>query len=591
MLSITELPLLALLFPALATLLCTALGRPWPRRPAFWARWVLRVGLLLGLADAIAVLDLLQPGGTLQTTLWRLDPQLPISLSVDTTGTVIAILVLVAALIVSFAARDRRPLASAALGLAALGAVGAAFAGDLLGLYIGLQLSTLGGIGLSYARQPRSASSRMVWAALADQTIGLVWLGAMVLLLNQTATLQLNAIPTSSVGPALAGLLLLPAVVRLAGCGLIAGSAVPGRPGSLSRSMDIADWLAVVAVPTSLLLLVRIQSLSGGSWPVVWFGTCLDLFGLLLGLVAVLSLLMSSNPHSPLRSVLLLLGALVVVGFGQNSTDGTLLALMAGLFLEISSAFLPRAALSRPRRRGAGNPPPSPRHLSWQRLVGNAATLAPCGLGFTVAVLGLDLALRSGLKLGFTPALAYFLALAGLVLAVPRLLRDATLPSRWNWALWLPALCLGAGALLPGWTVTVAAAALAPPGTAGAALLSAPDPLVVAAPGLLWPGGYLVLLALIGGGGAWALRLVMGPSGTALPGASPPDLVPSLEHLPRVTAWLARWGGRPSWTRGVRGWYATLARLADREAAERPVWLWIGAAAVAAYLLAEMVRL
>jgi hypothetical protein len=34
-----------------------------------------------------------------------------------------------------------------------------------------------------------------------------------------------------------------------------------------------------------------------------------------------------------------------------------------------------------------------------------------------------------------------------------------------------------------------------------------------------------------------------------------------------------------------------LARLADREAAERPVWLWIGAAAVAAYLLAEMVRL
>ncbi|HVC22316.1 MAG TPA: hypothetical protein VNH82_02645 [Candidatus Dormibacteraeota bacterium] len=590
MLSITELPVLALLFPAAATLLCSALGRPWPRHPAFWARWVLRAGLLLGLADAIAVLDRLQPGGALQTTLWRLDSKLPISLSVDTTGTVIAILVLVSALVVSFAARDRRPLTSAALGLAALGAVGAAFSGDLLGLYIGLQLSTLGGIGLSYARQPRAASSRMVWAASADQAIGLVWLGAMVLLLHQTATLQLNAIPTSSVGPALSGLLLLPAVVRLAGCGLVAGSARAGRQESVGRSLDVADWLAVVGVPTILLLLVRIQSLSGGSWPVVWFGTCLDLLALGLGLVAVVSLLASSNPHSALRSLLLLLAALVVVGFGQNSADGTLLALTAGLFLEISSVFLPRAMLSRPRRRRWSPSLPS-QSLRVKTVLSGAVTLAPCWLGLMVALLGLDLAFRSGLRWGVTPALAYSLALAGLVLTVPRLLRESTPPEGWSWVLWLPVFCLAAAVLLPGWAVTVAAAALAPPGTLAAGLLSAPDPLVIAAPGLLWPGGYLVLLSLIAGGGLWALWVVMGGSESLVAPTQGSDLTPALARPTRVRGWVVRGFGPPTWAKEARGWYSTLARLADREAAERPVWLWIGATAMAAYLLAEMVRL
>jgi hypothetical protein len=588
-LSLTELPLLAIAFPAAATLVCCALGRPWPHWPGFWARWVLRIGLLLGLASAITVLDLLQPGGTLQTTLWQLDPRLPISLSVDTPGTIIVILVLVAALVVTFAARDRRPLASAALGLAVVGAVGAAFAGDLLGLYIGLQLSTLGGIGLSYARQPRTASSRMVWAALADQTIGLVWLGAMILLLHQTATLQLNAIPTSSVGPALAGLLLLPAVLRVAGCGLVAGSGSTGRPGSRARSLDVADWLAVVAIPTALLLLLRIQSLSGGSWPATWFGTCLDILALVLGVVAVTSAVVSRNPNGALRELLLLLGALVVVGFGQNSTDGTVLALTAGLFLEISAAFLPRALLGRGRHR-LGRNPRAARSPRLQALVGGTAALAPCGLGFAVAILGLGLSLRSGLAQGSAPALAYLLVVAGLALTVPRLRRIATPPSSWSWALWLPALALGSAALLPGWVVSVAATALAPPGTSGATLLSAPDPLVVAAPGVLWPGGYLVLLALVVAGGVWALRLAMG-SRSVVPErvATPANQLPPAR--PWVAAWMSRGAGAASWTREVRGWYSSLARLADREASERPVWLWIGAAAVAAWLLAEAVRL
>jgi len=588
-LSITFLPLLALLFPAAATLVCSALGRPWPRRSALWARWVLRLGLVLALADAVTILWWLQPGGTLQVTLWQLEPRLPVTLSVDTGGTVLAILVLGAALVVSFAARDRRPLASAALGLAVVGAVGAAFAGDLLSLYIGLQLSTLGGIGLSYARQPRVASSRMVWAAVADQTIGLVWLGAMVVLLHNTATLQLSAIPTGTVSPALAGLLLLPAAVRLAGCGLIAGSTLPGRPGSIGRSLDVADWVTVVAVPTALLLLIRVQALSGGTWPTLWFGTCLDLFGVSLGGIAVVGLVISNHPHSALRSLLLMLGALVIVGFGQNTADGTLLGLTAGLSLEISGAFLPRALMG--SARGRRRPPPVlvQGRIGAQLITGTVVILLPCVLGFAVAVVGMDLALQGGLEVGFAPALAYFFAVAGLVLTVPRLRRAATLPSSWSWPLWLPALGLGAAALLPGWAITVAATALAPPGTSSLSLLSAPDPLVILAPGLLWPGGYLILLAGLVVGGGWALRLVTGPRpATTSPVAE--ATTPAVVLPGRLADLVAQSGSAPSWTREVRGWYSTLVGVADRELGERPVWLWVAVAAAAAWLLAEVVK-
>jgi len=589
-LPINDLPLLALLLPAAATLVCSALGRPWPRWPGFWSRWVLRAGLALALADVVAILNWLPPGGTLQVTLWQIEPQLPITLSVDSRGTVLAIMVLMAALVVSLAARDRRPLASAALGLAVLGAVGAAFAGDLLSLYIGLQLSALGGIGLSYARKPRAASSRMVWAAVTDQSIGLIWLGAMILLLHQTDTLQLDAIPTSSVSPALAGLLLLPAALRLLGCGFVAGSSSSRRPGSAGRSLDVADWMTVVAVPTALLLLIRVQALSGGSWPTPWFGTGLDLLALLMAVVAAAGLLISSNPQVALRALLLVLAALVLVGFGQNSADGTLLGLTAGLFLAVSAAFLPRALLAggrpvRPRSAiSGGDQPGAP------RIAGELIVLMPCVLGFSVAVLGTDLALRGGLELGFAPGLAYLVSLAGLVLTVPRLRRAATPPTRWPWPLWFPIVLVGAAAILPGEVLTIAATSLAAPGTSSLTLLSEPDPLVILAPGLLWPGGYLVLLAGLVAAAGRAWRLANGGAPPVLdPEASfsPPYLI----HSGGLARLLARRRSAPLWTKAVRHWYSTAIGLADREVSERPVWLWVAGAAAAAWLLAEAVRL
>ncbi|MGH7667602.1 MAG: hypothetical protein ACRENY_02425 [Candidatus Dormibacteria bacterium] len=583
---LTDLALLALLFPAAATLICSALGRPWPRRPDFWARAVLRLGLLLTLADVALLLHQLQPGGTLQLTLWSLEPDLPVTLSVGSSGLVLAVIVLVAALVVSGAAGDRRPLASAALGLAVLGAIGAAFAGDLLGIYIGLQLSSMGGIGLSYARQPRAASRRMVWAVVADQTVGLIWLGGLVELLHHTATLQLTAIPTSFVNPALVGLLLLPAVVRLAGCGLVASSALTGSPASRQRTLDVADWLAVVAVPTSLLLLIRVLGLAGGSWPQPWFGTCLDLLGLVMGGVALFELLISSAPGSGIRGLLLSLGALVVVGFGQNNSSGVVLGLGSGIALELSVAFLPRAALgSRPgwtrvgRGRGRRAAPPF-------GVAGAVVGTLGCALALGVSVLGLDLSLRAGLELGTAPALVYLVALAALVLAALRLRRLTSSPLTWAWSLWLPGLCLSAAAILPGWALTTAVADMVPPGTSGPVLLSVPDPLAVLAPGLLWPGGYLILLIAAVAGGSWAVRLATGSRALGVGSTRPMPLPVS----PMLAGWAARLGPSQTWRSEVRGWSSILLELADREVAERPIWLWLAAAAAAGWLLAEIVK-
>lgn len=590
MLALVDLPPLALLCPAAATLVCSGLGRPWPARPDFWARWVVRGGLLLALADVVALLWQLHPGGALQMTLWQLEPRVPITLSVDSSGAAIALMVLVAALVVSFSARERRPLASASLGLAVLGGMGAAFAGDLLSLYIGLQLSALGGIGLSYSRQPRAASGRMVLAAVADQLVALVWLAAVVAVLQGTSTLVLTSIPPSSVSPLLAGLLVLAALVRLAGCLLIGGLGAGARPRS-ARSVDVADWFTVVAVPTGLLVLLRIQELSGGTWPTPWFGTCLDLAALVLGATAVGLLLWSGQRAVELRAVLLAASSLVLVGFGQNSAEGTLLGLSAGLFLELAAAFLPRAILGRPGGQPGRGAAKAATLGRGQLLIGVSASLLPFSLAFGVGVMGLSLSLGQGLQSGLAPALAYLTALAALVMAAPALSRLLRADSRWSWPLGLPALCLAAAAIVPGAVVTLVAGTLAAPGTVSHSPLSAPDPLVVQGPSLIWPGGYLVLLGVLAWVGLQAMRRALG-AGAGVAGrvrATPPAPV---APLPRGLAALAAWWSRlPRTGQEARRWYLMLVNLADREVGERPVWLWIATTAVAAWLLTELIRL
>ena len=586
MLSLTELAFLALLLPGAAALASGVMGRPWPASAGTWARWVVRAGLVLALADVVALLDLIQPSGSLPVTLWEFDARVPVTLQVDVSGAAIAIAVLGAALVVSFSASDRRPLASAALGLAALGGVLVALSGGLLSLFVGLELSAVGGIGISYARSPRAASTRIVWAAAADQVVALIWLGALVVIYHQVGTLQFADIPTSVVTFALAAILLVPAVVRLAGAGLLAADGWDLRPRDATRALDVADWMAVVAVPTALVLILRVRQLTGGTWPGPAFGTMLDVAGLGFAMAALVVVLLSPRGQSEVRTLLLAAGGLILLGFGSNSAAGAELAIGAGIFMELAVAFLPRALF------GSHALAPSTQGQRWawmQTSAGVVAAMLPISLGVTVAMVGLSLELQAGLAGGGMPILGYAIVLAALAILVSRASVFLRAPGSWDWVLALPATGLLGAALLPGWVLTSVAAPIAFAGVAVTTPVTAPDPFVVQLASLVWPVGYLTILLALGGGAYLALRYAAGipvwpewHPGTA---AEPPS-APAWLAAPRA-ALAGSWRHLQAGSMRLLRVGALAVELSERELAERPIWLWLTTTAAIGWLMAQ----
>ena len=577
MLSLTDLPLTLLLVLAAATFMAAASSRTLFPNPGVVAGWSVRIGLLLALAVVAAMVVQVQPAGTVAVTLWRIDPELPVTLQFGIGGLGIAAVALLAALVVSFAAADRRPLVYAALGVAALGSVMAALAGDLVSLFVGLQLSAAGGIGISYARSPRRASHRILWAGVADQSVALVWLGAAVALYHSAGTVQFSDVPTSSVNYVLAALLLLPALVRLGSVTLLLGA--PGQhPGE--RGLDVADWLVVAAVPTALVVLLRDLQLSGGTWPAPSFGTILDALG--LGLALAVSALVWREHRSAAASAALLPAAasLMLLGFGLDSPVGVELAVAAALFLEALAGFLPRtigpATVVRPE---------SGDRVGTALWVGVMAAGSPLSLGFAAALLGLALGLRSGGGTGLMPTLGYAACLFLLCLIIPACLRRPQAPPSWRlWFLIVPGGFLVVGAIAGGWVLTGLGAALAFSGANVPVPVTAPDPLLLQLPGILFPQGYLAVLA-----GLLLLAVLAFRYAAGLPVIAGASAEPALVGGVAPPGWARRldFQGVQSALSRARQVAETGLALAERELAERPVWLWLTTAAAIAWLMAQ----
>ncbi len=581
MLSLTSLPMWAVLFPGLGALVAGAIAGPRVRDPGVWARWAVRCGLLVALAAASYLLFRIQPSGTVGVTLWNLDSALPVTLQAEVGGTIISILVLTAALVVSFCAVDRRPLASAALGLAAMGAVLAALSGGLLSLFVGLQLSAVGGIGLSYARLPRAASHRIVWAAVADQSVSLIWLGAVVEVLHSAGTLQFNDIPTGTMTLPLVVVLLVPAAVRLCTVALLGRG---GADGQGSRDADLSDWLTVAAVPTALILLLRVQELSGGSWPSASFGTILDLLALVVVLGAAARLLLAPSRAADFGALLLVSVALVLLGFGSNSPTGTELGVGAGLFLQIAAAIAARAGLSAQPGpatgdRGGGAVTALVRLGIW-------TAFFPFSLAPLVALAGLTLALDSGGWQGVMPTLGYGCCLLILGLTFRAGVRLPLRAARAQWGLTIPAISLIGSAVVSGWVVTGVAGAVAFSGAQVTSPLTSPDPFSVELLGILFPVGYLALLTALVAVGWVALVFAFGsPRVTTV---VKPEAVVLLESDLGRRRWVAVDLGRAvSWLTTAREVTMMGLSMAEREIAERPVWLWVVTTAAVAWLMAQ----
>ncbi len=562
MLTLQHLPALALLAVAVTALAAGVLGEVVPARAAGTGRILLRLALLGSVADLVRVALALPPGGVLTVTLWRITPSLPVTLQVDDAGLALAIAAATAALVISLASHDG-PLASAALGTAALGAMMAGLAGGLLAIYIGLQLSAVGGIGLSYARLPRAPSGRLLAAAIADQAVSLIWLGAVVGLNLTTGTLVFAGIPTAAISLPLAGVLVIPGIARLSGAAFL-----PDRYGS-PRASDLGDLLAVVAVPTGLAVLLRVQELAGGTWPHPALGTALDGVALILGVGALL-LQVREPGGTGLRSLLMVMAALVLLGFGADSASGAALAVAAGVSLELTALMGPRVLVSDQPMATSALPPSVSRVL-----------LLPLGLpisaAVTAGVAGLALGLNAGLMDGVLPTLGFLVALGGLAVGGSRLLRADCRPL--PWPLVLPGVLLAAAALLPGGLLQAIAAPVITGGAFGLPVLSAPDPLSVQLPGLLWPGGYLAVVALVFAGGYWGVREVLGRP-AADRGRLPSSPWPDRWRPPRWEVGLMAAGRtRQALTAGLR--------ISAREMAERPVWMWLAASLAVSWLLVQ----
>jgi hypothetical protein len=561
-LTLQHLPALALLAVAVTALAAGVLGEVLPARAAGTGRVLLRLALLGAVADLVYVVLALPPGGVLAVTLWRITPNLPVTLQVDYAGLALAIAAATAALVISFATRDG-PLASAALGTAALGAMFAGLAGGLLAMYIGLQLSAVGGIGLSYARLPRAPSGRLVAAAVGDQAVSLIWLGAVVGLNLTTGTLVFAGIPTAAISLPLAGVLVIPGVARLCGA-----SFLPDRYSS-ARAADLGDLLAVVAVPTGLSVLLRVQELAGGTWPHPALGTALDGVALILGLGALL-LQVREPAGTGMRSLLMVMAALVLLGFGADSASGTALSVVAGISLELTALLGPRLLLSdQPAATWALRPGASKALL--------VPLALPVSAAVTAGVAGLALGLTTGLVDGALPALGFLVALAGLAVGGSRLLRAPCRPL--PWPLIVPGLLLAAAALLPGGVLQGIAAPVTTDAATGLPVLTAPDPLSLQLPGLLWPGGYLALVAVVLAGGYWGVREVLGRS--------------AQDESPVAASQRSESWRPPRWEQGlvvagtVRRALSAGLRISAREMAERPVWMWLAASLAVSWLLVQ----
>jgi hypothetical protein len=426
-------------------------------------------------------------------------PGVPLSLRADATGLTLLVMALVAALL-SLGAADRQPGEESALLLTAAGTAVAALAGNVVLLFAGAEIASLGGLLLVTAGRGRLSPGAITGFTI-QHVLCLGLLVAAVELTVATGTSNPYAVPASAVGVTVALPWALAGAGRLLAAGWWPGAA-GGRP---TRS-----WLAIGAVPCAAAILLRLDAATGGA-----AGPGSTVFLAVLGAAAALWGAVSAWrwKHESRRAGRALLGAaagalVAVVALPDGSG-----AFAAGL-MALELALLAAPAWSqpaRPNRRG--------RVLAAVALA--AAGGLPIGFGASAAVL--ELGAVSAMGRAYTAllvalGLAVVVAAAGGLVAARQALGSAATaalpaassPPPGQGLLWRPdavlALVAGAvAAVVPG---VVDAAVLTP--LVGSSAPAAIDAATLHGPGGGWPGGYLSLALLVVLVGVVSAGLVLG---------------------------------------------------------------------------------
>lgn len=475
-------------------LLAYLLPAPWRTTRRLGAAVVL---LLAGWA-ALSIAPLTSTGPVVSSFGMAI-PGVPLALRANSTGLTVLVMALAAALF-ALGAADRRPGEEAALLLTAAGTALAALAGNVVLLFAGAEVASLGGLLLVTAGRGR-VSPGAITAFIIQHVFSLGLLVAAVELTVATGTSNPYAVPASAVG------LYVVLPWGLAGAGrLLAAGWWPGAAGG----RPTRSWLAIGAVPCAAAILLRLDAATGGSGD-PGFTAILAAFGAAAALWGAFSAWRWK--HESRRAGRALLGAsagtLVAVAALPDGAG----AFAAGL-VALELALLAAPAWSQPAR-------PDRRGRALAAIALAAAGGLPIGFGASAAVLELGAAAAMGRA--YTPlllalGLAAVVAGAGGLIAARQALGSAAtadappVPShpRGRAVLWRPdavlALVAGAAAaVLPG---VVSATVLSP--LVGSSAPTAIDAATLRGPGGGWPGGYLSLSLLVVLIGVACAGLVLG---------------------------------------------------------------------------------
>jgi formate hydrogenlyase subunit 3/multisubunit Na+/H+ antiporter MnhD subunit len=443
-------------------------------------------------------------------------------------------------------------LHAAALALLLAG-LQACFAGNLLLLYASIEGANVAAFVLFTCGSRRRAERAARWA-LVIHISGLGLLAAALLVLHNSGTVELTAIPAETFGPGIMALMLAAGVVRLAAPAALAWARLPPdrAKGDHGTRGILALALGAGAITLGLYLVARMLALVQAALPHPGLRVAMLSVGMLLAAVSLWMALSATASETLVGGVLLGQGGLVLATWALPVP----LALYAGLIGCLQILWLAATGLLLADRRGAG---PVFSVLSGVLILAMTAGL-PGSLGFLANLLAVQSALASGG--GYRPVAAGILLLAALLAAATlaggfrlRGSRAGVAGRSMDGVMVILSAAALLAATFPRWGLAPLrpAAAVVARSTATALSLGALDVRAVAG---AWPAGLIGLLVLGGsllaaaGRGTPAWRRVRfrvaRREGRAMPIRLPTlsDWVWPVEWSARVARWrsLGSWG-------------------------------------------------
>ncbi|MGI8847703.1 MAG: hypothetical protein ACR2GX_05475 [Candidatus Dormibacteria bacterium] len=433
-------------------------------------------GLALSAAAALAVslAVAVSRGAVVEGSFGEVVPGLGLLLRGDSLGVTVSLIALLAGGL-SLLETRRRPREEAAILICVAGSCVAALGGNAVLLFGGAEMGNIGALLLIASGRGRVGRGALLafvieHGALLGLLLPAAWLQAI------SGTSDFTALP--------AGVLSWPLALPWAVAGAVRMLALAIAPGAREPRTSRA-WVAAAAVPTAAVILLRLREAEGIAAPAAVTVALAVIGGATAIWGAHLAWRWAGDPRLAGRGLLISAAGWPVALAGVANADAAVA--VAFVALEIAVLAAPAWGLI----AGAGR---------WGRILAALALLIagglPLGLGTSATILGLGVAASQG-----RVAVPLLVALGwAAVVATAASLRAARAVVAGGGSREQPVRLDALAAV-----VLSLVAAVAPGGAAvltvgplvGGAAVDSPDAGTIRGPGATWPGGYIVVAALL----------------------------------------------------------------------------------------------